>query len=564
MFFLKKMTMVDFELLTDMYYAAPELWYALAIIILFLVIVIVVEFFKILRLKQKIYFVNRDRERYAETLYASKDGYFAFIHPDDKVNDPRQNIVERCSRRLAVIMNLPNGTKSSFEEILKNFYKDDEKKIRKYVNLLQEEGVSFDDEFMLKTSGRFLRLCGARISGTDGGIYCDMIWFRDVSFETNKILNLEQEKDNASFKARQLQDLIDNIPFPIWLRDDNLKIVNFNKKFTEFTESKTQKDDIEIYNINGETFAQKLAQVAHLLNKPKKEKVSVVKEGERLVMEAFETPFHAEESLEKIYTVGALVDISELDDLKRNLRRHQAAQLEILGTLGTAFAVFNQDLKLNFYNKSFCDLWQLDEDWLDEHPSYSMFLDAIRERRLLPEVPDYVLFKNEEQKQFSQIIEPKNDMLHIPNGKTLRRVRAPYPMGGLIFAYEDISDRLATTSAYNALLSVQEEMLENLFDAVVIFGSNGRLNFYNQAYLKLWNSSKQILEMQPSLNEFLESQRSFFSKEEDWIVLKKEIAGYLLSMTTKTFVLSRSKNGDVEVSAQNLSDGSMMIVYKKL
>ena len=281
-------------------------------------------------------------------------------------------------------------------------------------------------------------------------------------------------------------------------------------------------------------------------------------------MEAFETPFHAEESLEKIYTVGALVDVSELDDLKRNLRRHQVAQLEILGSLGTAFAVFNQDFKLNFYNKSFCDLWQLDESWLDEHPSYSMFLDATRERRLLPEVPDYVLFKNEEQKQFSQIIEPKNDMLHLPNGKTLRRVRAPYPMGGLIFAYEDISDRLATTSAYNALLSVQEEMLENLFDAVVIFGSNGRLSFYNQAYLKLWNSSKTFLESQPDLDEFLESQKSFFSKEEDWNVLKKEIAGYLLSMTTKTFILGRGINGDVEVSAQNLSDGSMMIVYKKL
>ena len=556
--------MIDFELLTDMYYAAPELWYALIFLVLVLIVIIISELFKILRLKQKNYFVNRDRERYAETLYASKDGYFAFIHPDDKVNDPRQNIVERCSRRLAVIMNLPNGTRSSFEEILKNFYKDDEKKIRKYVALLQDDGVSFDDEFILKSTGKCLRLCGARISGTDGDVYCDMIWFRDVSFETNKIINLEQEKNEASSKARQLQDLIDNIPFPVWLRDDNLKIIDFNKKFTEFTDTKTSNDDVEINNINGESFAKRLAQVAHLLNKPKKEKVSVIKDGERLVMEAFETPFHAEESLEKIYTVGALVDVSELDDLKRNLRRHQVAQLEILGSLGTAFAVFNQDFKLNFYNKSFCDLWQLDESWLDEHPSYSMFLDATRERRLLPEVPDYVLFKNEEQKQFSQIIEPKNDMLHLPNGKTLRRVRAPYPMGGLIFAYEDISDRLATTSAYNALLSVQEEMLENLFDAVVIFGSNGRLSFYNQAYLKLWNSSKTFLESQPDLDEFLESQKSFFSKDEDWNVLKKEIAGYLLSMTTKTFILGRGINGDVEVSAQNLSDGSMMIVYKKL
>lgn len=560
--------MIDFELLTDMYYAAPELWYALAFAAVAMLGVIFTELFRILHLRQKNYFLNRDRERYAETLYASRDGYFAFIHPDEKVNDPRQHIVERCSRRLAVILNLPNGTKSSFEEILKNFYKDDEKKIRKYITLLQDDGVSFDDEFMLKNGRRYLRLSGSRISGADGNIYCDMIWFRDVSFETNKILGLEQDKTKASAQSIQLQDLIDNIPFPVWLRDDNLNIVNFNKKFMEFAGGKNRETilngGIEINNVNGESVSRKLAQAAHLSNRAKKENVCLVKDGERLVMEVFETPFHAEESLEKIYTVGALVDVSELDDLKRNLKRHQSAQLEILGTLGTAFAVFNQQLKLDFYNKSFAELWQLDESWLDTQPSYSMFLDAIRERRLLPEVPDYILFKNGEQKQFSQIIEPRNDMLHLPNGKTIRRVRAPYPMGGLIFAYEDISDRLATTSAYNALLSVREEMLENLFDAVIIFGSNGRLNSYNQAYLRLWKADRAFLENEPGLDELLDSQRRFFSADEDWSTLKKSIAGHLLSMTTKTFILNRHQEGDVEVAAQNLSDGSLMITYKKL
>lgn len=187
--------MIDVQLLTDMYYAAPELWYLLAGAVLALVAVIVWEAVKILRLRQKNYFLNRDRERYAETLYASRDGYFAFIYPDEKVNDPRKSILEHCSRRLAVMMNLPEGTKSSFEDILKNFYKDDIKKIQKYVSLLRDEGVSFDDEFILKSGNKFLRLAGSRINGLDGNVYCDMIWFRDVSYETNKIARLEEEKE---------------------------------------------------------------------------------------------------------------------------------------------------------------------------------------------------------------------------------------------------------------------------------------------------------------------------------------------------------------------------------
>ena len=67
-------------------------------------------------------------------------------------------------------------------------------------------------------------------------------------------------------------------------------------------------------------------------------------------------------------------------------------------------------------------------------------------------------------------------------------------MSSVIFAFEDVSDRLATRRAYNALLQVQEEILNNLFDAVIIFGSNGRLKAYNQAYLSLWNLEELFLE----------------------------------------------------------------------
>lgn len=550
--------MINWLLLTDMYYAAPELWYSISFFIFVMLSLIIVGMFQILKLKQKNYFLNRDRERYAETLYASRDGYFAFIYPDQKVNDPRNSVVERCSRRLAVIMNLSGGVKSTFDDILKNFYKEDASKIQKYVNLLREDGVSFDDEFILKTSNKYIRLVGTRINGIDGNIYCDMIWFRDISFETDKISTLEKAKSDAVAQLSQLQDMLDNLPFPIWLRNSKLKIINYNKKFAEINDS----DVSEITDINGTPVAYNLARTAQAINKPRKASLNLIKNGERLIMEATETPFHAEDCLDKIYTTGTLIDISELDEIKRNLKVHQNAQLEILGTLGTAFAVFDQHLKLAFHNHAFAELWQLEDDWFEQNPGYTTFLDTIREKRLLPEVPDYVMFKSEEQKKFSQIIEPQKDMLHLPNGKTLRRLRAPYPTGGLIFAFEDITDRLATTSAYNSLLSVQKEILENLFEGILIFGTSGRLTFYNQAYLNIWQASAKFLDSEPNLEEILDSQRQFFSKKENWNQLKDNIASHLLSMTTKTFILNRNDTIDLEISSKNLSDGSMMIAYK--
>ena len=554
-------------LLQNMYDAAPELWYGIGAIAVAAGGIILLLAFKLLRLRQKNYFLQRDRERYAETLYASHDGYFAFIYPDDKVNDPRKNITERCSRRLAVILNLEKGVKSDFNDILKNFYKDDIKKINKYVELLKEEGVAFEDYFLLKTANKYIRLEGVRINGADGNIYCDMIWFRDVSVATTRIKTLEDEKNYINQQLLLQKDLLDNLPFPIWLRDNNLDIIYCNKKFAEFVPNKSQDDVIaehaEIIGTNGESLSRELAKKVHANNRLGKTTVGVIANGNRIAMEAYEIPFYVEQNLNNTYSAGCLIDINELDLLRRNLKRHQNAQLEILGSLGTAFAVFSQNMVLNFYNSSFAELWRLDTKVLDQKPNYSAFLDMIRENRLLPEVPDYKAFRAEEQKAFNTIMEPINDLLHLPNGKTLRRIRAPYPMGGIVFAYEDISDRLAATSAYNALMTVQNEMLANLFDAVLVFGANGRLSFFNNAYLTLWNADKKFLANEPSFEEVLDSQRAFFAKDEDWDSLKQEIGANLLNMTSKTMTLQRN-NEKLQIAVANLSDGSLMVTYKKL
>ena len=556
------------ELLIDMYYAAPELWYTLALLFAVLLVLVFYYWYNYLKMQQKNYFLNHDRERYAETLYASKDGYFAFIYPDEKIDDPRKNIVEHCSRRLAVMMNLPEGTKSSFDEILKNFYKEDLKRLQKYIDLLREDGVSFDDEFIIKNNNKRLRLSGVRINGIDGNIYCDMIWFRDISLESQTINELESEKRNWFKQIIQLEDLINNIPYPVWMRDDKLNIFQINKKYMEFFENKSREDillnHLEITNVNGENISQNLAFLAHSINKTKKQTVNIIKNGERKVYEVVESPFHVEDSLDKIYTVGALIDITELDDFKRNLKIHQNAHLEIMGKLGTAFAVFDQNQKLAFYNKAFVQLWKLDDVWLEQQPNYSAFLDILREKRLLPEVPDYIAFKTGEQKDFQTIIETKEDMLHLPNEQTIRRVRIPHPMGGVVLAYEDVSDKLATRRAYNSLLSVQKEILDNLFDAVVIFGSDGHLNFFNQAYLKLWQINDGVLEQDPTLSELIDMQQKFFTKVDDWKSLKNDIINHISSFTTKTFILNRDDIDQVEVMSKNLSDGSIMITYKKL
>ena len=68
---------------------------------------------------------------------------------------------------------------------------------------------------------------------------------------------------------------------------------------------------------------------------------------------------------------------------------------------------------------------------------------------------------------------------------------------------------------------------------------------------------------EPSFDEVLDSQRSFFAKDEDWDTLKQGIGANLLNMTSKTMTLQRDKE-NLQIAVANLSDGSLMITYKKI
>ncbi len=526
-------------------------------------IVLLVSFqVTIARLRQKNYFLNRDRERYAETLYASRDGYFAFIYPDERVKDPRRGVRQRCSRRLAVILNLPNGIQSSFEDVLSCFYKEDAKKIRKYLALMQEENIPFEDVFALKNSERDLRVFGGRINGADGNLYCDMLWFRDLSAEMLKIKELEDEKSKYRQRLHRLEDMLNNYIAPVWLRDEHLDIVVANKKYADITGLNSVADGVtpvENNAANLENVSRKLADEARQSNKTKKKYINLVINGVAKHFEISETPFHADGDLDKLYTVGTLTDATELDLVKRTFKINQNAHLEVLAALGTAFAIFDARQKLVFYNKSFLNLWGLNDEFLDSSPSYGAFLDKIRDSRLLPEVSDFRFYKAEEEKLFNDLIESREDLLHIPDGRTFRRIVAPYP-NGLIFAFEDVSDRLAATRMINELYSVQQNVLDNVRDAVVIFGADQRLKYFNRSYKKLWKANDAELRNLPNLAEVLEMQKPYFNRQENWENLKQNMLGHILNICAR-FQLERDDKVRLEVIPVILSDESVMITY---
>src|SRR5690606_29040002 len=77
-------------------------------------------------------------------------------------------------------------------------------------------------------------------------------------------------------------------------------------------------------------------------------------------------------------SAGMAVDVSEIDNLRREFERTMRSHANTLDQLTTAVAIFDAGQKLRFYNQAFQKLWDLDASFLDSAPENAIVLDRLR------------------------------------------------------------------------------------------------------------------------------------------------------------------------------------------
>ncbi len=180
-------------------------------------------------------------------------------------------------------------------------------------------------------------------------------------------------------------------------------------------------------------------------------------------------------------------DATEVEETRETLRRHVEAHDETLNHITEAVAIFSQSRRMSFHNAAFAELWGLEPAWLAERPTHAEILDRLRQRRRLPETADYAKWKAAELAHYEKLDPQPDDLWTLPDGRTLRIVRQPHPLGGLLLLFSDITGELKLKAQYNALIQVQQATLDKLNDAVAVFGSDGRLRLHNEAFASFWN-----------------------------------------------------------------------------
>jgi len=180
-------------------------------------------------------------------------------------------------------------------------------------------------------------------------------------------------------------------------------------------------------------------------------------------------------------------DLTDLEEAREATKRNVEAHDETLNRLDDAVVIFDRGKRLSFHNTAFAELWGLEPAWLTERPTHGEILDRLRQRRRLPETADYAKWKAGELDRYEKLEQQPDEMWSTPDGRTLRVVRQPHPMGGLLLLFADITGELKMKAQFNALIQVQQATLDKLSDAVAVFGSDGRLRLHNESFERFWN-----------------------------------------------------------------------------
>ncbi len=317
--------------------------------------------------------------------------------------------------------------------------------------------------------------------------------FRPLAGERRQVSELSYDAGKLARQVERLSAVLDSAPFPIWIRDENSDLQWVNQSYVKSTEI----PDIDsVLRINAELV--KRAGIDESKANPATGltgRAHTVLNGKMRALDVYETQF------EKGHA-GFAIDVTDIETAEKELERHIKAHASTLDKLDTAIAIFGPDQRLRFFNNAFCTLWSLDAAWLKTHPADGEILDHLRAQRALPEQVNYREWKTKHLSSYTTI-DMREDFWYLPDGRSIRVICEQHPFGGVTYLYENLTEELLLESRFNELAGVQRETLDNLAEAVSLFGSDGKLMLFNPAFANFWNIDPKTLAQQPHIDELM-------------------------------------------------------------
>jgi signal transduction histidine kinase len=361
----------------------------------------------------------------------------------------------------------------------------------------------------------------------------------------------------AAEEAASLRVLIDSIPVPVWRRDPDFVLIDCNQAYAGALEATREAvlDGGQELAPGGCLSRAMVSADAADGSERRTMRAHIVIGGSRRLMEFVEVPDR------NGATIGFALDRTDVETAETELCRHTRAHAAVLESIGAAVAIYGSDKRLKFFNAAFAALWGLEPEWLADEPSLGEVLERLRERRRIPERADFGAYKRERLQLFTSLIKPQQELMHLPDDRTFLLSISPHPFGGLTFVFENVTDRLALERSCNTLTQVRRATLDNLFEGVAVYGSDGRLKLHNPAYLQLWGLSEDDVAGEPHISELIDKTRALLDEGGDWAAMKQEIIARITAHLPGSGKLCRNDGSILQAAAVPLPDGNVLLTY---
>ena len=261
-------------------------------------------------------------------------------------------------------------------------------------------------------------------------------------------------------------------------------------------------------------------------------------------------------------SAGVAIDASEATALKAALVRMAEAHRRTLDQLSSGVAVFDGQRRLAFYNDSYRRLWDLDRAFLDGNPDDSSVLDRLRAARKVPEQPDFRAWKAKLHEAY-RAVEPEKDTWYLPDGRAVSVVTTPNPEGGVTYLFDDVTESLDLARRFDGLIRVQRETLDNLAEAVAVFGSNGRAQLFNPAFARMWKLSPDALRDAPHIETVEAWCRPLFDEAATWQTIREAITA-IENRVEVPLKLERKDGSVLDAMTMPLPDGATMLTFQDI
>lgn len=355
-------------------------------------------------------------------------------------------------------------------------------------------------------------------------------------------------------RLKDLSGAFNHLPFPVWLRSPDFKLLEVNDAYVQAIDggsvSNVIEQGLELFGNAGPAAASK----AFSQGTPLRERRFGVTDGQRRAFNVTNTPLDKDGN-----TMGIAIDVTGEEEALTELSRVLESQSETLNRLRSPVAIFGPGQTLRFYNNAFTRLTGVTEEQLSNGIRHSELLDAMHERRKLPEQANFRKWKEGILKQYTTLLEPSEEMWHLPDGTAHRVVTQPHPLGGLLILFEDVTDKLALERSYNTLIAVQQETLDNMRESVAVFGTDGRLQLSNPAFNEIWQLTADQVQGEPHLTDLIDAAHLMKSDGASEGGFADNLVAWVAARSYKTGKWHREDGAVIDYTVVPLPDGGVMV-----